>query len=162
MAEAVKRRRIVLRGITQGVGFRPTVYRYARGFAVAGFVRNDPDGVTIEVEGSGVEIARFETGLDAAIPRLARIDEREAEDLEPAGDRTFVIRESGREASGGPPIPADIATCPECFAEMGDPKNRRHDHPFITCTLCGPRYAPAPRWTPSRCAPTASPSTATP
>ncbi|MBI5529070.1 MAG: carbamoyltransferase HypF [Deltaproteobacteria bacterium] len=134
------RRRVVLRGVTQGVGFRPTVYRYARGFAVTGFVRNDSDGVTIEVEGEPCEVSRFEEGLAGAIPPLSRIDSREAADVPPAGGESFAIEASSEPRGGVPPIPADIATCPECFSELSDPQNRRSGYPFITCTLCGPRF----------------------
>jgi hydrogenase maturation protein HypF len=131
---------MVLKGITQGVGFRPTVYRYARGFSVAGFVRNDSDGVTIEVEGEPGEVARFEEGLAGALPPLSRIESREAADILASGGDAFAIELSGEPRGGVPPIPADIATCPECFSELSDPQNRRFGYPFITCTLCGPRF----------------------
>ena len=122
------------------MGFRPAIFRYARSFKLTGFVRNDTDGVTIEVEGDTGEISHFGSGLHAVVPALARIDSITIEDIQPTGEAAFRIIPSVSSSGGVPPIPADIATCPDCLAEMEDSSNRRYGYPFITCTACGPRF----------------------
>ncbi|WP_119286568.1 carbamoyltransferase HypF [Azohydromonas sediminis] len=139
-AEAVERRAIRVRGAVQGVGFRPFVYRVATGLGLSGSVRNDADGVLIEVQGAPATLARFERRLRDEAPPLARIDSVESAPRTALGhERGFVIGDSraGRVTTA---IPPDAATCDECLAELFDPADRRHRYAFVNCTNCGPRY----------------------
>ena len=134
--------RLALRvaGQVQGVGFRPFVYRLATGLGLAGRVWNDAGGVQIEVQGPAEDVAAFRTRLAREAPALARIDRLEVEARpSESGATAFRIDPS---ASGAPraSITPDVATCPECLAELFDPADRRYRYPFINCTQCGPRY----------------------
>ena len=140
VVETLARSGVRISGAVQGVGFRPTVYRLARGLGLTGLVRNDSDGVWIEVEGDPEPVDRFVDVLRADLPPLARIDRLEVRPLEPRGDREFVIVHSASRASGRAIVPPDVATCEACLREMEDPTDRRHRYPFINCTDCGPRY----------------------
>lgn len=128
---------IRIKGIVQGVGFRPFVYREARAHAIVGFVVNTPDGVVIEAEGSACNL--FIESLHANLPERARIDSIEIFQREAIGYSDFEIRNSTL-GEGSVAIPLDTALCFACQAEMDDPLNRRYRYPFINCTDCGPRY----------------------
>lgn len=128
---------IRIKGIVQGVGFRPFVYREARSHAIVGFVVNTPDGVVIEAEGSACNL--FIESLHANLPERARIDSIEIFQREAIGYSDFEIRNSTL-GEGSVAIPLDTALCLACQAEMDDPLNRRYRYPFINCTDCGPRY----------------------
>ncbi|MFN7924776.1 MAG: carbamoyltransferase HypF [Bryobacteraceae bacterium] len=135
-----QRRRLLVRGIVQGVGFRPWIHALAHAHRLCGFVQNSGDGVTIEVEGSDDAIAGFIAGLRSDPPPLAMIDAVDEQFLpEPAGFHNFEIRESQR-AAAFVLVPPDIATCDACMADFRDPANRRFGYPFTNCTHCGPRY----------------------
>jgi hydrogenase maturation protein HypF len=136
----IGRLRIELKGITQGVGFRPTVYGLVSRLGLAGFVINDAGGVLIEVEGPASLLGDFRVLLRENLPRLARIDEWTEERIAPRGERGFRIAPSRAVGGGPPPIPPDVAICAECRRELFDPRDRRYLYPFITCTLCGPRF----------------------
>ncbi|MCX6074947.1 MAG: carbamoyltransferase HypF [Campylobacterales bacterium] len=128
---------IVIKGLVQGVGFRPFVYREAKAHAMMGFVINTADGVVIEAEGLKGEA--FINALCQNLPKHARIDSMEIVESEPYGYTNFEIRESTL-GVGSVAIALDSALCGACEAEMGDPSNRRYRYPFINCTDCGPRY----------------------
>jgi len=137
---AVERRAIRARGAVQGVGFRPFVFRLARDLGLTGWIRNDADGVAIEVEGPVRSLASFELRLKADAPALALVEELRAtacaRGAKEIGFRILASR-------GGPvttSIPPDSATCDDCLAELFDPADRRHRYAFINCTQCGPRY----------------------
>ncbi len=134
------RRRITIHGIVQGVGFRPTVHRLARRHALSGHVHNFTGGVVIELEGEAEALEAFGRELEVAKPPIAIIDEIRIEDLSPTGERGFVIAASERSDSGPILICPDVAICAECERELYDPTDRRHGHPFINCTNCGPRF----------------------
>src|SRR5690242_12950531 len=140
VAETRARSGVRISGAVQGVGFRPTVYRVARGLGLAGLVRNDSEGVWIEVEGLVEPVDRFVDALRSDLPPLARIDRLEVRALELRGDSEFVIVHSSDPAAGRAIVPPDVATCDACLREMNDPADRRHRYPFINCTDCGPRY----------------------
>ena len=136
----VLRAALLVRGVVQGVGFRPFVYRLALEEGLAGFIGNDTDGVTIEVEGPVDRVEAFHARLRAEAPPLARIDSvvaREAAATEEKGFRIVVSEVLGRVNTG---IPADAATCLECLHELLDPADRRYRYPFLNCTNCGPRF----------------------
>ncbi|MBV5348056.1 carbamoyltransferase HypF, partial [bacterium] len=128
---------ITVRGIVQGVGFRPFVYREAKTHRLKGFVINTADGVVIEAE--GLEYEAFINALRENLPKHARIDSMEIVESESCGYTDFEIRESTL-GVGSVAIPLDTALCRACEAEMDDPSNRRYRYPFINCTDCGPRY----------------------
>ncbi|MEU9143859.1 carbamoyltransferase HypF [Streptomyces sp. NPDC048349] len=138
--EAVERRRILVRGVVQGVGFRPYVYTRATGLGLAGHVTNTPEGVVAEVEGAPAAVTEFCDRLAADAPPLAVVDAVDHRRVPVAGGTGFTIVPS---RTGGPArtlVPPDVATCADCLAELADPGDRRHRHPFITCTHCGPRF----------------------
>jgi len=133
------RARIRVTGIVQGVGFRPYVYRLARGLGLKGFVLNTSSGVLIEVEGEGA--SSFADTLRQSPPPLAVIKDVKSEELPPAGYEGFEVRLSEPDYEGFSLVSPDIATCPDCLKEMCDPKDRRYLYPFTNCTNCGPRYS---------------------
>ncbi len=139
MAAVVTRRRFRVRGVVQGVGFRPFVHRLARSHGLGGFVLNDGEGVVVEAEGDEAALAAFAEGLRAEAPGLARVDSVTAEPLEPAGESEFRIVASVPTGATAL-IPADVATCDDCLRELLDPADRRHRYPFLNCTQCGPRF----------------------
>ena len=135
-----KRVHIVIRGAVQGVGFRPFVYRLANELRLHGWVINASDGVTIEAEGEPEEVEEFLLRLEPEKPPRAFLQSFEFSYLDPAEYAGFTIRES--ESRGGPTtlVLPDIATCPDCLADITDPANRRFGYPFTNCTNCGPRF----------------------
>lgn len=128
-------------GIVQGVGFRPWVYTLARRFSLTGFVLNSTVGVEVEIEGVAESVSAFLREFRAHPPDLAQLDEVIEEDLPAIGSAFFEIRASRAEPGEFVLIPPDIATCPECLADLRDPANRRFGYPFTNCTNCGPRYS---------------------
>ncbi len=137
----LERRVIAVEGVVQGVGFRPYVHRLASTHALRGSVRNDANGVVIDVEGEAAQVDEFLRTLFVAPPALARIGAYNVSTLLPRATDGFRIEPSG---AGAPDtsaaIPVDVATCPACLVELLDPSNRRFGHVFITCTDCGPRF----------------------
>jgi len=137
------RLKIRVKGIVQGVGFRPFIYRIAVKNQLAGYVRNRGDaGVEILIEGEEDNIKKFMHDLKEKKPPLARIYEVITEHLEgkPRYERFEIHRSSKKSELSGSVIPPDVAICDECLKELRDPKDPRHDYFFITCTDCGPRY----------------------
>jgi len=124
----------------QGVGFRPWVYQLAQRYRLYGYVFNSTLGVTIEVEGTQEALARFEAELRTGAPPLAQLDQIRVEQLETIGYQEFTIRDSQDLEGQFVLVPPDIATCPDCLADLRDPANRRYRYPFTNCTNCGPRY----------------------
>ena len=133
-----RRLRLRIRGLVQGVGFRPHVWRLAKRDNLTGFALNDQNGVLMEVQGN---VEAFIDDLVAQAPPLARIDDIESE-ARPvlAGESNFVIRDSKQDGPARTAITPDVAICDACLAEMFDPSHRRYLYPFITCTHCGPRF----------------------
>jgi len=136
-----QRLRVTIRGAVQGVGFRPYVYRLAREMALQGWVKNNSQGVFIEVEGPAVALDEFLLRLPREKPPLAFIQSLESSVLEPAGYRTFDIRTSGHGGETLALVLPDIATCEQCRAEVFNSADRRYHYPFTNCTLCGPRFS---------------------
>jgi hydrogenase maturation protein HypF len=135
----LQRRRLVVTGVVQGVGFRPFVHRLAERSGLAGFVLNDGRGVVIEVEGDAVGLDEFAAKLSLEPPPLARVERISSTGLEPLGAPGFAIAASEGGAATAL-IPPDVATCDDCLRELFDPADRRHRYPFINCTNCGPRF----------------------
>jgi len=126
--------------MVQGVGFRPWVYRLAREEGIAGRVRNDPQGVTIEAFGARDALDEFLRRLRASPPPAARIEELRALSISAEWDEGFRIVDSGAIGERRVSIPPDLATCEACVREIFEPSDRRYRHPFANCTSCGPRF----------------------
>ncbi|WP_411083400.1 carbamoyltransferase HypF [Streptomyces sp. cmx-18-6] len=135
------RRHLTVRGAVQGVGFRPFVYTLAEEFGLTGWVANDAHGVRTEVEGPAAAVDAFTAAIGTRAPPLAVVESVRPRPV-PAlnGGSGFTIRPSASSGAGRTLIPPDTATCDACLAELADPADRRHRHPFITCTHCGPRF----------------------
>ncbi len=132
----IQRRRIIVQGIVQGVGFRPFVYGQARRWGLAGFVLNDSQGVTIEVEGAGEALDAFQRAPPEQAPPLARIDFVTTELIPARNENAFIIANSQKGAERQALISLDTATCTDCLRELFDPVDRSYHYPFINC---GPR-----------------------
>ncbi len=131
---------VTVRGVVQGVGFRPFVHRLASLCGLAGWVENTPGSVVIHVEGDAAELSRFRALLGSEIPPAARVTRLSVRKAAPTGVPGFTIRASRRDGVALSTIPPDIATCPACLREVADPGDRRHRYPFTNCTNCGPRF----------------------
>jgi len=138
--EALRREVLEVRGVVQGVGFRPFVYRLAVEERLAGFVGNDTGGAVIEIEGPVERLEMFRQRLRAEAPPLSRIDSVAVREAEPVGEREFRIVASEARGQVSTGIPADAATCADCLRELLDPRDRRYRYPFLNCTNCGPRF----------------------
>lgn len=136
-----QRLRLEIQGAVQGVGFRPFVYRLATELGLVGWIVNDTQGVFIEVEGVSAVLWSFLERLQAEKPPLARIYTLQTAWLDPAGYGQFEIRKSAAQGAKTALVLPDIATCPECLAEVHDPADRRFGYPFTNCTNCGPRFS---------------------
>jgi hydrogenase maturation protein HypF len=128
--------RIIVHGIVQGVGFRPTVHRIATSMGLRGHVQNNGSNVVILVDRQAEELVRR---LMAELPPLARVDSVEfLPSVEDVGDRFRIVASSAGQKGVG--IPNDVAVCDDCLKEMLDPANRRYLYPFTNCTNCGARF----------------------
>jgi hydrogenase maturation protein HypF len=132
---------IRVRGVVQGVGFRPFVYRLARANTLAGWVRNGEEGVEIHLEGAEPSLDAFVRALKTQAPPAACIAEVDILSTEPVGLEEFTIRISERRERPTVRISPDLAICDECLTELFNPANRRYRYPYINCTNCGPRYS---------------------
>lgn len=136
------RTQIIVRGIVQGVGFRPYVFSLAKRRLLTGHVLNNTTGVLIEVEGPGSQIEEFINDIRTNPPPLSVIESVESrESPYQTHYREFRIVESLNDGGKYVPISADIATCHDCLIELTDPTDRRYRYPFINCTNCGPRFS---------------------
>lgn len=133
-------RHIEIRGVVQGVGFRPWVYQLAQRARLTGRVSNDSAGVIIDAFGSDEAIESFTLDLAKDAPPAARIREMEWDPIPYESLDSFSIVESRAADDRRVSIPPDLATCPDCLAEIFDPSNRRYHYAFTNCTNCGPRY----------------------
>lgn len=135
------RRHISVRGLVQGVGFRPFVAKLAARHGLTGTVDNGPEGVDIVLEGPSGALDAFVEELRPLAPPLAVLASVRVEMQQATGLRDFRILPSRNTGSTSEAlIPPDVATCPACLAELRDPADRRHGYPFLNCTQCGPRY----------------------
>ncbi len=133
-------KKIYIRGIVQGVGFRPTVYTYALEYGLDGWVRNTSSGVEILVSGTQDSLEGFIERLRENPPPLAKVDSFIIEELNPPSNEGFEIFESEPKEGEFLPISPDLSICPDCLRELFDSSDRRYRYPFINCTNCGPRY----------------------
>jgi hydrogenase maturation protein HypF len=142
---------IRVRGVVQGVGFRPFVYRLARANTLAGWVFNGAEGVEIHLEGSEPSLDAFMRDLKLQAPPAASIAEIEIEPADAVGLRDFTIRTSKGREHPTVRISPDLAVCDACLEELFDPGNPRYNYPYINCTNCGPRYSVVLRLPYDRC-----------
>ncbi len=136
-----RREQIFVRGMVQGVGFRPFIYRLATAIGLDGWVKNSPQGVAIEAEGESAMLDEFLRRIPPESPPLSSIRSLEHTRLDPVGLDSFEIRPSARDGVPDSPVLPDIATCPDCLREISDPSERRYRYPFTNCTNCGPRFS---------------------
>lgn len=135
------RARIVIRGVVQGVGFRPFIFRLATELGLTGGVANTNQGVVIEAEGPKNTLEEFLIRIGLECPPHSSIQSLEAIWLDPAGYCEFTILPSNHEGEKTALILPDIATCSACLRDIFEPGNRRTGYPFTNCTHCGPRFS---------------------
>ncbi|MCP4666707.1 MAG: carbamoyltransferase HypF [Deltaproteobacteria bacterium] len=135
-----KRAKGAIKGIVQGVGFRPFIYQLASRYNLTGYVTNTSQGVKVEVEGLGKDVERFFDAVVPERPPLAHIASLEWREIPPKKEAAFEIRISKAGEEKTALISPDVSICPDCLLELGDPQDRRFGYPFINCTNCGPRY----------------------
>jgi hydrogenase maturation protein HypF len=141
IGERPARLRVVLRGATQGVGFRPFIYRLATELGLAGWVQNSSQGVFIEVEGRQEELKSFLLRIEREKPPRSFIQSLESSYLDPKGFTGFEIRKNDSAGEKKAVVLPDIAVCSDCLGDISDPNNRRYRYPFTNCTNCGPRFS---------------------
>ena len=130
-----------IRGQVQGVGFRPFVYRTASRYGLTGFVHNDPDGVTIEAQGSPQAMDGLRETLESGLPPLAEIERMSCVEIHLHDqERLFQIRPSHLGTGPRAAVTVDTSVCEDCVTELFHPLNRRRNYGVINCTNCGPRY----------------------
>ena len=138
--QSLKLASISVRGIVQGVGFRPFVYGLAVKHNLKGWVYNTSEDVKIEVEGEAEAVEQFELELETKAPPLAHIENVTVEYHPPIGYKNFEIRHSQAQEGKYQLISPDVATCQACLGELLNPEDRRYRYPFTNCTNCGPRF----------------------
>ncbi len=131
---------ISVRGVVQGVGFRPFIYGLAVKHNLKGWVYNTSEDVRIEVEGKAEAVQQFEQELRTQAPPLAQIENIAVEYHRPVGYETFEIGKSQPQRGKYQLVSPDVATCQACLDEVKDPQDRRYRYPFTNCTNCGPRF----------------------
>lgn len=136
----MRRIRVEVQGIVQGVGFRPSIYRLAHQWHLTGSIHNSESGVQIEVQGAEEDVAGFVAALPKEAPPLARLDEIRTAETALQEESEFRIEHSTRSQAANTLISPDIATCSDCLRELLDPADRRYGYPFLNCTNCGPRF----------------------
>ncbi len=140
VSEAASACSIRVRGVVQGVGFRPYVYRLAQENTLTGWVLNGNEGVEIYLEGAEFGLQAFVRDLKKRPPAAATISAIEIDEAEPLGLHKFTIRQSTASKQPIARISPDLSICDDCVKELLDPANRRFGYPYINCTNCGPRY----------------------
>ena len=131
--------RYEIKGLVQGVGFRPFVYILAHKFALVGEIYNDDEGVKLNFSGEEASFLAFEKELYEKLPALARIDELHKFKIDKIYEKLEII--ASKRATKQAPILPDYALCDDCLREFYDPTNPRYKYPFINCTNCGPRFS---------------------
>lgn len=135
------RKNIIIKGIVQGVGFRPFIHKLVQNYHLSGWVINSNQGVEIEVEGKEEEVNNFISSIKEKLPPLARIEKIDINQLPLIGYKGFFIKKSVvKKEDGFVLVSPDISICKDCLQELFDPHNRRFRYPFINCTNCGPRF----------------------
>uniref|UniRef100_UPI000CD8E53B carbamoyltransferase HypF n=1 Tax=Campylobacter concisus TaxID=199 RepID=UPI000CD8E53B len=128
-----------IKGLVQGVGFRPFVYTLADKFKLVGEIYNDDEGVKLNFSGEEASFLAFEKELYEKLPALARIDELKKFKIDKIYEKLEIV--ASKSATKQAPILPDYALCDDCLREFYDPTNPRYKYPFINCTNCGPRFS---------------------
>ena len=134
----MQRLQLNIRGLVQGVGFRPHVYKLATSLGLSGFIRNDAYGVHIEIQGA--QCQHFLESLQQTLPPLAKIETLSQKNSVIKKDEAHFTIENSDSGTISSKIPADAALCQACLQDLFDPQSRFYQYPFISCTDCGPRY----------------------
>jgi len=135
------RKNIIIKGIVQGVGFRPFIHKLVQNYNLSGWVLNSNQGVEMDIEGKREELNNFISDIKKKLPPLARIEKIEVNQLPLIGYKGFSIKKSiVKEEDGFVLVSPDISICKDCLQELFDSHNRRFHYPFINCTNCGPRF----------------------
>lgn len=135
------RENIIIKGIVQGVGFRPFIHKLVQNYNLSGWVLNSNQGVEMDVEGKTEELNNFISDIKDKLPPLARIENIEVNQLPLIGYKGFSIKKSiTKEENGFVLVSPDISICEDCLQELFDPRNQRFRYPFVNCTNCGPRF----------------------
>lgn len=137
----MQRLNIKIKGIVQGVGFRPFVYNLARGLQLGGWVLNNSQGVELEIEGGDESITAFLRELQNSAPPLAIIDKVSTVQCGLKGELEFYITQSIEEGKKRAWVSPDVGTCRDCQKEIATSSDRRYGYGFTNCTNCGPRYS---------------------
>lgn len=133
--------KIEVKGIVQGVGFRPFIHRLVRAYGFHGWVRNTSSGAELELEGEAEALRRFAEEIKSNHPVLALIESVETLVLKGQKNyKTFQIIESSSSEAVQTLVSPDVSICPDCLRELQDPADRRYKYPFVNCTNCGPRF----------------------
>ncbi len=132
--------KIIVKGIVQGVGFRPFIYRLAKKYGLTGTVSNNALGVEIIAEGDDASLESFTQSINHSPPPLALIDAVEIQSIPVKGRAEFSIERSNGGDERFTLISPDVAVCDDCLEELFNPPDRRYRYPFINCTNCGPRF----------------------
>lgn len=141
MTTSIKiRKRIEVKGIVQGVGFRPFIYKLAHKYELTGFVSNNNSGVEIEVEGVPESIDEFINRIAQESPPLSKINSIKQFSSSVNNSSNFIIKNSASTLGNKTFISPDVSICEDCKEELFDKHNRRYLYPFINCTNCGPRF----------------------
>lgn len=136
----LKRYKIRVRGIVQGVGFRPFIYRLAKEHNLTGYVLNDSEGVLIEAQGEQLE--QFLKGIKLLAPPASFVSDIDVKNLPLSGEEIdFIIKASPKAVERETLISPDLAICDDCRREINDKNNRRYRYAFTNCTNCGPRFS---------------------
>ena len=135
-----QRKKLFVKGLVQGVGFRPFVFRLAQQYGLGGWVLNNENGVEIEIEGASVNLDHFSSVLFSQSPNAVQIESITEEPVSLQGETVFEIKKSQGQGNESVLISPDLATCPNCKKEMTNRADRRFQYPFINCVNCGPRY----------------------
>ncbi len=141
MSNMLTARHIRVRGIVQGVGFRPFIFRLATAHTLSGWVLNDEDGVEIHLEGPNQSLDAFVESLRSDAPAAAQIAAIQIHPSHPTGLKDFKIRNSEHSGTPTTRISPDLPVCQDCLKELFDPEDPRANYPYINCTNCGPRYS---------------------
>lgn len=136
----MKKYRIIITGIVQGVGFRPFIFNLSIGHGLKGWVGNADSDVIIEVEAEQYQIIRYIDQIKEKSPVLSKIESIHYEELPLEGFTDFTIRHSQANSKSQIYISPDVCTCEDCLKELRNRQDRRYMYPFINCTNCGPRF----------------------
>ena len=136
----MKRKLVRVKGVVQGVGFRPFLYRLAHEYHIVGTVQNDAHGVLLDAQGENDNLESFILAIEKEAPPLARITQISVEEREPGNLDSFKIIQSSNDIERSVLISPDVATCDDCLREIFNKDDRRYRYPFTNCTNCGPRY----------------------